>query len=110
MSTKTDTTIHTDGMVTRDADARTILNQIGTLTLMSLGARETVDLGCGVRFNVGRGKSRKAIVKLAANDTYSVEFVRLRRDFTAVSEFFAEDVYCDMLAEVLLVGADKAYG
>lgn len=110
MNKTIDTTIHTDGIVTRDADARTILSQIGNMTLMSLGARDIVDLGCGIRFTVGRGKSRKVVVKLAANDTYSVEFVRIKQNFTAVSEFFAEDIYCDQLAEVLLVAADKVYG
>ena len=110
MSKTIDTTIHTDGIATRDADARTILAQIGTLTLMSLGAREIVNLGCGIRFNVGRGKSRKMIVKLAANDTYAVEVVRLRRDFTAVSEFHTDGIYCDQLAEILLHAADECWG
>lgn len=105
-----DTTIHTDGIATRDADPQVILSQIGRMTLMSLGAREVVNLGCGIRFNVGRGKSRKVVVKLAANDTYAVEVVRLRRDFTAVSEFFAEGVYCDQLAELLLQAADECWG
>jgi len=110
MTSTQGTIIHTDGIATRDADARTILRQIGNMTLLSLGAREIMDLGCGVRFNVGRGKSRKVIVKLAVNDTYSVEFVRIKRDFTAVSEFFAENIYCDQLAEVLLTAAGEVYG
>jgi hypothetical protein len=110
MSTTQESIIHTDGIVTRDADARTILRQIGTMTLLSLGARDIVDLGCGIRFTVGRGKSRKVVVKLAANDTYSVEFVRIKQNFTAVSEFFAEDIYFDGLAELLLDAADKVYG
>jgi hypothetical protein len=106
----TDTTIRTDGIATCGADPQVILNQIGVMTLLSLGAREVVNLGCGVRFTAGRGNSRKVVVKLAANDTYAVEVVRLRRNFTAVSEFFAEGVHADQLAGVLLQAADECWG
>jgi len=107
MSKTIDTTIHTDGIATREADARIILRQIGNMGLMSVGARDIVNLGCGVRFTVGRGRSRKLVVKLAANDTYAVEVVRVRRDFTAVSEFAAFDVHCEELTETVLRAVNK---
>lgn len=90
----------TNNMVTRRCDARTILRQIGPMTLMACGARNYVDLGDGVHFNVLTGRSHKIVVKLAANDTYTVERVRLR-NYTVESVEHATDVYCDQLSDVV---------
>jgi hypothetical protein len=100
----TDTTIHTNEIATREADASTILEQIGRPALWAIGARNIVDLGDGVHFNVK--PSLKVVVKLAANDTYSVEAVRInRRDWTFTSERFEELIYADQLQDAVLRAA-----
>lgn len=95
--------LKTSDLATRPADARTICEQIGVGGLMAVGARDIVDLGDGIHFFVGRGRSRKIVVKLAANDTYAVELVRFNRaDFTFTSEAFVELVYADLLQDVIV--------
>src|SRR5262245_14164778 len=95
-------TIHTNEIATRPASAQELLGQIGRWTLAEIGARDIIDLGDGVHFFFGRGRSRKLVVKLAANDTYAVEIVRFNRaDFTFSSERFFEGVYGDQLGELI---------
>ena len=96
--------IHTNEIATREADAQTILEQIGRPALWAIGAKNIVNLGDGIHFNIS--PSRKIVVKLAANDTYAVETVRMnRRDYSLTSEYFAEMVYADQLQDVVLLAA-----
>ena len=96
--------LYTNEMPTREADAQTILEQIGRGALWAVGAKNVVDLGDGVHFNIS--PSRKIVVKLHVRDTYVVETVKInRRDFTFSSEFLAEDVYADQLQDVVLKAA-----
>lgn len=66
---------------TRQADSRVTLDQIGTMTLLSCGARDFVgdDKNGTVWFRVGsgpstRGKVCKVTVTLMADDTYTVKY------------------------------------
>lgn len=104
----TTTTIQTNEIVTRPADAGEIVAQIGRGALFAVGARQIVNLGDGIHFNVGRGKSRKVVVKLAANDTYAVEAVRMTRDYRFISEHFEELIYADQLQDAVLRAAGVA--
>lgn len=94
--------IQTNQIATRPASATEILDQIGRWTLAEINARDIIDLGVGIHCFVGKGRSRKLVVKLAANDTYAVELVRFNRaDFTFTSERFLEGIYGDQLGEVV---------
>ena len=94
----------TNRIVTRPASARALLDQIGPRVLMSVGAHGIIDLGDGVQFSVGGRAKRKLVIKLAANDTYTLERVRIlgAPTYGAVSEATAEDIYAENLAEVVL--------
>jgi len=96
--------IRSDSVVTRKCSATEIKRQIGVRVLMSCGARDFVDTGDGLRFAVGLGQRRmKIIIKLAANDTYVVERIRLPRGKVEyVSEAYMEDIYAENLPEVVL--------
>lgn len=60
---------------------------------MRVGARNILNLGDGIQMDVSRG-GRKVIVKLAADDTYTVERVRIiRRTLAVTSEAFVSGVY-----------------
>src|SRR4051812_47666881 len=70
-----------DKLNTRPADHRVTLRQIGTMTLMSCGARDfTHDDAAGLlAFRVGsgpstRGKVCQVLVHLMASDTYRVAY------------------------------------
>ncbi len=93
----------------RQADARTILQQIGTMTLMSLGQRNTVDLGDGVMFQVGAGNPlRKVIIKLNARDYYDVEIGKSQRStFNWIVEFQQRDLEASQLSTVLRNALDQ---
>lgn len=94
--------IMTNRIATRPASASELLDQIGRWTLVEINARDIIDLGDGIHCFVGKGRSRKLVVKLAANDTYAVELVRFNRaDFTFTSERFLEGIYGDQLREVV---------
>lgn len=94
--------IQTNQIATRPASAKELLDQIGGAMLFEINARDIIDLGDGIHCFVGKGRSRKLVVKLAANDTYAVELVRFHRaDFTFTSERFLEGVYGDQLGEVI---------
>lgn len=107
------TTIHTNEIATSPADAQTLLAQITKGVLMSLGARDIVDLGDGVHFVAGGGRGkprRKVVVKLQTNDLYVAEVVKIDRDFNFVSEAVETDLFADMLPEALLRMADEVWG
>lgn len=97
----------TEDYVTREADPRVILDQIGVRALMTCGARmkRIVRLADGgIRFEVSRGRRYLTIV-LAGNDTYTIERTRItRRDGVpvVVSEAFREEVYCEDLARTVI--------
>ena len=67
---------------------------------MACGARDAVLLENGVQFTVLRSKSTKIVVKLDPSDTYTVQFVRIRKFVSVVVEE-KSDVYVDMLNEVI---------
>ena len=94
----------TNRMATRPADARTLLTQIGPRVLASVGAHDIVNLGDGVQFAIGGRAKRKLVIKLAADDTYTLERVRLlgAPSFEVESEEVSEDIYAENLAEVVL--------
>ena len=90
---------------------REILRQVGNMSLMSLGARQVVtypygynDARGGVFFTVGNGRWICEIV-LEFSDTYTVRFITKQARNV---RYELGGVYCDQLAEVLLVGFDKA--
>jgi len=89
--------------------SQTIRGQIGMQTMMAMGARQFVmdwdrsDYEVMLWMRVNR--SQKALrVKLAWNDTYTVEYLHLpssrAKDRTAQVLKAQEGVYCDMLADV----------
>lgn len=65
----------------RTCDARLLLRQIGTDARLAVSARDLVDLGNGVMFRYGsnHGDTRKLLITLAADDTYTVRAVRISR-------------------------------
>ena len=100
--------IRTNEIITRDADAATILDQIGMMALWSVGARDVIVHRDGIQCTVGRGSRRQLTVKRNASDLYAVEIIRLRRDLDVVSDWFADDVHCEDLTETILRAADEA--
>ena len=88
--------------------ANTIKDQIGRMTLLATGAREFLALPendeqrGGLQFTVNRTRLTKIVVRLAWNDTYTVEFLQLnpRTRIARVVER-VELVYCDNLSEVI---------
>lgn len=96
------------GRPTRDADAQTILNQIGAGARMNLGAREYVDLGDGIRFTIGRGSRRKVEIQLASDDTYSARIVRMKNvTYQPVTEWSQDNLYAEDLSEALIRAHDQ---
>jgi hypothetical protein len=102
-----------DKLNTRPADHRVTLRQIGTMTLMSCGARDYVrdDENGTLWFRVGsgastRGKVCKVTVRLMATDTYRVEYGymvnRKGPDWgTWVDVDVEDDVYAEDLSTVV---------
>lgn len=88
--------------------AQVILQQIGKPTLMAVGARDMKVVGsddscrAGCRFTVNRSRLTQIVVRLAWNDTYTVEFVRTnaRTGAQSVAES-REGIYCDTLADAV---------
>lgn len=79
---------------------QTIWQQITLATKMACGARDAVLLANGVQFTVLRSKATKIQVMLNANDTYTVNFMRIRKyNFDLVER--ADEVYVDNLNEVI---------
>jgi hypothetical protein len=90
----------------RPADHRVTLQQIGRMTLLSMGARDIVhdDPHGLLMLRIGNPRVvRKAIVVLNGSDMYDVEIGRMhRRTLEWITEATATDVYCDQLADTLL--------
>jgi hypothetical protein len=89
---------------TRPCSARTLLAQVGPMTLASVGARMIVDLGDGVMFRYGAGRTfTKLLITLAADDTYTVRNVRLAGRYRdeVVELGTIAGVHADELAEVV---------
>lgn len=92
------------------AIASTIKRQIGPMALMSCGAHEFQALGNGLRFKVG-GRQRWCEVRLDPTDTYSVKVFRVTfrgLEHREIVEYSGDDIYCDVLAEVIRREADRA--
>jgi hypothetical protein len=80
----------------RPFDAATTLNQIGRMTVLAIsGGRVFWDDGALV-LPVGNGY--RVRITLAANDTYTVERVFVRKG-VPVTVRRVEDVYCDELSD-----------
>lgn len=93
---------------TRMQIANTIKQQIGIRTLMACGARNFV---CGMKgdlsFKVGSGRGRIKSVQITLNpsDTYTVvyreQYNSGPKKFEIAEEQSYDDVYCDMLSDVV---------
>lgn len=87
-----------------DCDNDALWAQIPRWTKVRLDVRDVVTMRDGLMFAWGprRGRVRKVTVKLAGDDTYSIEFGYLnRRTFAYVVSQTAEGTYCDMLGKTL---------
>lgn len=78
-------------------DARTTIQQIGRVTLGSVGARRFKQDGDSLIFTISRGH-RYVRITLDPSDTYSVRTYMVRSGRLA---FEQTDVYCDQLAQVI---------
>ncbi len=83
--------------------ARTIIAQLGNLTLSMLGAKNLINLGNGLRFDIkGSRKVNKIAITLSPDDTYTVTFYKFNRrtlDCPTVAEY--DDVYVSMLCDLI---------
>lgn len=85
--------------------ATTILDQLGGARRLCgfTSAKDFLDLGNGVQFRIGQNAKRvnRVVVELAADDTYTVRFLRITKrglDVKVLAEFAG--IYCDMLVEL----------
>lgn len=92
--------------------ARQLLGQIETGVKMSLGFRDGVDLGTGVRFRVGPGSRRLwLVITLNEMDLYDVRLDRLPRgNSTAVTVVDFPSVHVAELNRTLLDVERKGWG
>lgn len=87
-------------------DAETTRRHIGIAAMMRVGAKNFVKDTNLYQFNVGRGLSRKIMISLADDDTYTVELWSLRRGhFTMLERVRA--VFADQLADVVIDLGDR---
>lgn len=94
--------------------AHTILEQIKALDNMALwawGANQFVAMENGVQFKIRTPKYKRGVmVRITLNwmDTYDIKVIRVTKGKEKVLET-AEDIYCDMLVDVLdrLIEGDK---
>jgi hypothetical protein len=87
-----------------DCDNETLWAQIPRWVKVRLDVRDVVTMRDGLMFAWGPrgGRVRKTTVKLAGDDTYSIEFGYLnRRTYAYVVSETAEGIYCDALGETL---------
>ncbi len=81
--------------------AKTIVSQLGNMTLNMLGAKNLLDLGNGLSFRVRGSKTVNyiAIEFDAATDTYRVRTCKMGRapNFKISNDNTLEGVYVDML-------------
>jgi hypothetical protein len=80
--------------------AKTIQAQLGGALVM-LGAKNLVALSDSLQFNIqGSRKGNKIVIRLAADDTYTVELWKIRvPDFKKVAE--VDGVYVDALKRTI---------
>lgn len=93
-----------NGRPGRSIDPVETYSQIGMWTLAELGAKNKAYSKDYIQFDVTLVRSRRVIVKLDANDTYSVEIGRMRKiDYLPTYEVLSQvtDIYCDQLSEVI---------
>jgi len=85
--------------------ATIIRDQIGGRAFYMMGARNLVDTGQGLRWQVDRNAKRitHVHVTLDPSDTYTVEFIRVGRAPKRRVETLAShsDIYCDQLHSVI---------
>ena len=92
-----------DGKPGRNMDHLETYRQIGTWTLLELGAKNRLYSTDYIQFDTTT-KRRRVIVKLTAWDTYTVEIGRVvKRDYMPTYEVLSQidHVYCDQLAEIV---------
>lgn len=80
--------------------ARTIVSQLGNLSLSMMGAYNILDLGNGLSFRIKGSRSINYIaIELDASDTYSVRTAKIGRspNFKVSNDDTAADVYADSL-------------
>jgi len=92
----------------RACDPRTVAEQIGVMTILAISGgrilviRDADGESIGIAFPCG--ESRTVEVTLDFSDTYTVrryrQIVRGERRGEFVTEFHADDIYCDQVAEV----------
>lgn len=95
-----------NGKPGRDMDHLTTYQQIGTWTLLELGAKNRLYSTDYIQFDTA-AKRRRVIVKLDADDTYTVEIGRVVKvnylpTYQVISQL--SGVYCDQLAEIVRNG------
>lgn len=95
-----------DGKPGRAMDHLETYRQIGTWTLLELGAKNKLYSTDYIQFDT-TAKRRRVIVKLTVWDTYTVEIGRIvRRGHLPTYEVISQvdNVYCDQLAEIVRMG------
>jgi len=78
-------------------DAQTTIEQIGQVTLASVGARDLLSGADFLRFKISRGHRYVTIV-LNGDDTYTLTARMIRSQKVTYS---AEHIYCDQLSEAV---------
>lgn len=78
-------------------DSQTTIQQIGRMTLASVGARNFVKTEDSLSFTLSRGH-RKATIVLNGDDTYTLTAQMIR---SGKVTYTAEHIYCDQLAEAV---------
>ena len=85
-----------------DQVGKTILSQIGTGVLMSIGARDFVFSPDSLTMRVSNSTRRLVQIVLTSQDYYEVYCKRMKTDLTWDTEFAVDMLYFDQLDEVLL--------
>ena len=83
--------------------AQTIAAQIGRETFACLGARDLVDLGNGLQFDIqGCSKINRVLIVLHPSDTYTVTFGRVGPTLPFWEEVSrCTDIFWDMLHDLI---------
>lgn len=92
-----------------ERQAHEILAQIGSNTLMCVGARDIIvtepdDCRLAIHFaaTITQNVTHRIEVRLEGNDTYSLKLMRYKpTTMQHITELSATDIYCDMMAEVV---------
>ena len=82
--------------------AQTIADQIGARAFYMMGTRQKIADGPALLFDVRGSKWKKIRITLTPMDTYTVSFFRQGpRPQFKVTRFDVEDVYADMLHNII---------